>query len=60
MKIRAVHFDLDGTLRDSVPDFAAAANATLAELGLPAREPAVIATYSGKGRSAMFSWPCGR
>jgi phosphoglycolate phosphatase len=46
---RAVLFDLDGTLLDSAPDLAAAANAMLAELGLPARDPAAIATYIGRG-----------
>jgi len=32
---RAIAIDLDGTLVDSAPDIAAAANAALAELGLP-------------------------
>ena len=49
MITRAVLLDLDGTLLDSAPDLAAAANAMLAELGLPARDPAVVATYIGKG-----------
>ena len=38
--MRAALMDLDGTLLDTAPDIAAAANRMLADLGLPPREPA--------------------
>lgn len=47
--IKAVLVDLDGTLLDTAPDLAAAANRMLAELGLPGRSVQEIATYIGKG-----------
>ena len=47
--LRAVIFDLDGTLVDSAPDLAFAANRMLAALGAPARDPALLATFIGKG-----------
>ena len=47
--MQAVLVDLDGTLLHTAPDLAAAANRMLAELGLPAREPQLIATFIGKG-----------
>ena len=50
---RAVFFDLDGTLVDSVPDLAEAARRMLAELGEPTRTDAEIATYVGKGIPVM-------
>ena len=49
MTISAVLVDLDGTLLHTAPDLAAAANRMLAELGMPAREPEVVATFIGKG-----------
>lgn len=49
MSIRAALIDLDGTLLDTAPDLAAAANRMLTDLGLPPRDLADIAVYIGKG-----------
>ncbi len=49
----AVLFDLDGTLLDTVPDLAAAANRMLAELGCPPVQDAVISTFVGRGISKL-------
>ena len=46
---RAVLFDLDGTLLDTIADLADAANLMLAELGRPARTQAEIHSFVGKG-----------
>ncbi len=47
--IKAVMIDLDGTLLDTVPDLAAAANATLAEIGRPPLGIDTIKSFVGKG-----------
>jgi phosphoglycolate phosphatase len=47
--IRAVLVDLDGTLLDTAPDLAAAANRMLAQLGRPPQATQAIARYIGKG-----------
>lgn len=47
--IAAVMIDLDGTLLDTVPDLAAAAERMLAALGLPARSQDEIRSFIGKG-----------
>jgi len=47
--IRAVLVDLDGTLLDTAPDLAAAVNRVHADLGLPARDLRLVATFVGKG-----------
>lgn len=46
---QAALLDLDGTLLDSVPDLAHAANAMRIELGMPALHINVVATFVGKG-----------
>ena len=46
---RAVLIDLDGTLVDSLPDIACAANAMRAQLGLSPLPGQHLATYVGKG-----------
>jgi phosphoglycolate phosphatase len=47
--IRSITIDLDGTLLDTVPDLAAAANAMLRELGRPERPIETIAAFIGRG-----------
>ncbi|MDR0379493.1 MAG: phosphoglycolate phosphatase [Candidatus Accumulibacter sp.] len=47
--VRAVLFDLDGTLLDTVPDLHAAVNATLADLGRPALPEDAVRRYVGRG-----------
>lgn len=49
MFLNAVLFDLDGTLLDTIPDLADAANAMREELGMAALPQHTIATYVGKG-----------
>lgn len=41
--------DLDGTLLDTAPDLAAAANRMLMDLGMPSRDLQAIAAFVGKG-----------
>lgn len=48
-RFRAVLFDLDGTLLDTIPDLACAVNRMLSEMGLPALPESAVATFVGRG-----------
>ncbi len=49
LRVKAVMIDLDGTLADTIPDLAAAANRMLREIGRPALDVELIRTFVGKG-----------
>lgn len=51
--VQAVIFDLDGTLCDSLPDLAAAANAMRGALGMDELPAAQIESYVGDGIAAL-------
>lgn len=51
--VKAILFDLDGTLIDSAPEIVTAANKTLAELGLAQLQPAQIEAFIGEGRKYL-------
>ena len=49
LRVKAVTIDLDGTLADSIPDLAAAANMMLRDLGRPELPVERITDFVGKG-----------
>lgn len=51
---RAVLLDLDGTLMDTIPDIAVAANAMRVDLGLPSLPVDTIRTFVGKGTDNLI------
>lgn len=52
---RAVLFDLDGTLADTAPDLAAAANRMLRERGLPEQPLAALRPHASSGARGMLA-----
>ena len=55
MSIRAIAFDLDGTLVDSIHDLAAAANAMRAALALAPLPAERVETYVGDGSASLVA-----
>ena len=53
--IQAAIVDLDGTMVDTLGDFAAALNGMLADLALPAIAPSTIQTMVGKGSENLIN-----
>ena len=53
--IRAVIFDLDGTLLDTLDDIAAAANRVLTARGLPGHNPQVYRGFVGDGSEMLMT-----
>ena len=51
--VRAVLIDLDGTLMDTVPDLAEAANRMRADFGLPSLPVSRVSEYVGKGADVL-------
>jgi phosphoglycolate phosphatase len=52
--VRAILFDLDGTLVDTAPDIAAAVDATLRELEYPPLEDAEVRSFIGRGVDVLL------
>ena len=57
---RGVLIDLDGTLIETAPDIAAAANAMLADLGCAALEIAQVRSFIGEGIAVLVRRSLGR
>ena len=55
MRYKAVLFDMDGTVLDTLGDLANAVNHVLGEFGMPLHSRAEIATYLGNGAGWLIA-----
>ena len=53
--IRAILFDLDGTLLDTLADIGSAMNAALAQHGFPGHSPAAYRGFIGRGLAQLVT-----
>jgi phosphoglycolate phosphatase len=53
-RVRAIFFDLDGTLVDSAPDLAVAVDTMLTQLGMPARGEDKVRRWIGNGAERLI------
>jgi phosphoglycolate phosphatase len=58
MKFKAVLFDLDGTLLDTLQDLADAVNKSLGYLGFPPHKTEAFKLFVGEGRETWPGLPC--
>lgn len=58
MKYKAIIFDLDGTLLDTLEDLAAALNFALSEHGFPVRTLDEVRTFVGNGMKKLIERGC--
>ena len=55
MRYKAVLFDMDGTVLDTLADLTNAVNHTLADYGMPLLEKSQVAAYLGNGAAYLLS-----
>ena len=60
LSLRALSFDLDGTLLDTLPDIAASVNRTLEAFGRPSLPLALIGTMVGDGARTLLARALGQ
>ena len=58
MSIKAVIFDMDGTILHTLPDLAAVTNLTMEQMGFPTHSEHDVMTFVGNGAARLVSRAC--